>query len=382
MEYRKRTKYQGVYERQSESRKHKGKVDVCFDIAYRYDGKLIWEKVGWLSEGYSAKLAAEVRSERLRNIRHGKELPRQKKKHIYFKELAEIYLKWAGENKKSAFSDKHRYENHLASRFNDKRLNEISTFDLEKMKSELSKEGLAPATVKHCLVLFRQMMNKAIAWGLYKEMNPIKGVKLPILQNQRERFLSYEEAQELLKILIEADKQLYNMALISLHTGLRAGEIFNLRGHDIDLKNGLITLMDSKSSYPRKTYMTDAVKEVLSHYSGIEPHEYIFKNTHGDKYTEIPRAFKYIVDPLFNKGIKDRRQRVTFHSLRHTFGSWLALEGESLITIRELLGHKSFAMTQRYTHLMPDQKRRATLNLEKAFKTSEKNQANQNGVLQ
>ena len=52
-----RTKYKGVYERESEQR-HNGKPDVCFDIAYRLDGKLIWEKAGWVSEGYSAKLAS------------------------------------------------------------------------------------------------------------------------------------------------------------------------------------------------------------------------------------------------------------------------------------------------------------------------------------
>jgi integrase len=370
MEYRKLTKYPGVYERTSDIRMHKSKPDICYDIAYKHDGKKIWEKVGWLSEGYSAKLAAEVRAERLRTMRHGEELPRQRKKHIYFKELAQRYLKWAEDNKKSAFTDKHRYENHLASRFDDKRINEITSLDLERMKSELSKEGLAPATVKHCLVLFRQMINKAIIWKLYQDANPVKGVKLPTLQNQRERFLSYEEAQRLLEILYEMDRQIYDMALISFHTGMRAGEILNLRGQDINLVHGFIHIADAKTGHPRKAYMTDAVKEVLLKYS-VAADEYIFKSRSGDRYTEVPRNFKKVVDPLFNKNVKDTRQRVTFHSLRHTFGSWLALQGESLITIRELLGHKSFAMTQRYTHLMPDQKRRATLNLETAFNTKQ-----------
>ena len=80
--YRKTTKHTGVYERISEERTHNGKPDVCFDIAYRIDGKLVWEKAGWLSEGYSAKLASEIRAERLRSLRHGQELPKQKKKTI------------------------------------------------------------------------------------------------------------------------------------------------------------------------------------------------------------------------------------------------------------------------------------------------------------
>ena len=56
-----------------------------------------------------------------------------------------------------------------------------------------------------------------------------------------------------------------------------------------------------------------------------------------------------------------------FHSLRHTHASWLALQGESLLTIAESLGHKTLAMVKRYAHLIPDEKKRAALDLEKSF---------------
>jgi integrase len=367
MEYRKLTKYPGVYERESDKRTHKSKPDICFDISYKVEEKKIWEKVGWLSEGYSPKLAADVRSERIRSIRHGEELPHQRKKALLFKDLAKKYLEWAEENKKSAFSDKHRYKNHLASRFDTKGINEISSFDLEKMKSELSKEGLAPATVKHCLVLFRTMINKAIIWKLYEGLNPIKGVKLPTVQNQRERFLSYEEADLLLNALRERSETLHNMALLSLHCGLRAGEIFNLKGHDLDFQHDIITILDPKNTRPKKSYMTRAVKEKLRERIKEIPDSYIFTQRSGERFNEVPKLYREIADKLFNAGIKDSRQRVTFHTLRHTFASWLALQGESLFTIRELLGHKSFAMTQRYAHLIPDEKRRAAVMLEKVF---------------
>ncbi len=52
---------------------------------------------------------------------------------------------------------------------------------------------------------------------------------------------------------------------------------------------------------------------------------------------------------------------------RHTFTSWLALQGETILTIKELMGHKTLEMTMRYAHLMPDQKKRATVKLEKEF---------------
>jgi integrase len=72
--------------------------------------------------------------------------------------------------------------------------------------------------------------------------------------------------------------------------------------------------------------------------------------------------------------VSDPRQLITFHSLRHTFASWLALQGETILTIKELLGHKTLAMTQRYAHLMPDQKRIAALRLENLFNEKVKGQ--------
>jgi len=367
--YRMKTKYTGVYERFSEERTHNGKPDICFDICYKLDGKLVWEKAGWVSEGYSAKLASEIRAERLRSIRHGQELPKQKKKAPFFKDVAEKYFEWAKVSKPhSASSDINRYNCYLRDRFAYKRLNEITSFDLERMKSELLKQGLSPATTKHALVLSRQIVNKSIAWGMYKGENPIKGVKMPVIQNQRERFLSYEEANRLLSELKKTSSQLHDMALLSLHCGLRAGEIFNLKSQDLDFENRLITILDPKNKQSRKAFMTDTVKEMLLSRVTNNPNELVFKDRNGNKIKAVSKAFHKVVEKLgFNKGITDTRQLITFHSLRHTFASWLALQGETILTIKELLGHKTLAMTQRYAHLIPDQKRQATLRLENSF---------------
>ena len=109
----------------------------------------------------------------------------------------------------------------------------ISPFALEKMKAEMAKNGIAPKTIAHCLGLIRAMYNKADAWGLYQGLNPVKKVKLPTAHNARDRFLSFEEAETLLKELrrnhryknryVELeDPVLHDMALIALHTGARA----------------------------------------------------------------------------------------------------------------------------------------------------------------
>ena len=199
MAIRERTKYPGVYRRESTERMVRGRPDVCFDISYKLDGKKIWEKIGWVSEGYSEKLAADIRSERVRSMRHGEELPKQKTKAPLFKDIWMKYEAWAKQNKTRAGADDvSLYNSHIKNRFSDVRMDVITSFDLERMKADLSKEGLSPATIKHCLVLIRQIYNKAMAWGLYHGGNPVRGVKMPTLQNQRTRFLSHEEASALL----------------------------------------------------------------------------------------------------------------------------------------------------------------------------------------
>ena len=73
-------------------------------------------------EGYSAEVAKGIRAERIRSIRHGEELPREKAKIPYFSEIAESYLKWAKENKCRDTDDKGRYKNHLEDALGKKRL--------------------------------------------------------------------------------------------------------------------------------------------------------------------------------------------------------------------------------------------------------------------
>lgn len=89
--------------------------------------------------------------------------------------------------------DAYLYKNYLSHYFDNKRLQEISPFDLERLKSDLSKKGISPASIKLCIVLFRQMINKAIAWRMYEGKNPVKEVKIPTVQMSGSglRFIPY-----------------------------------------------------------------------------------------------------------------------------------------------------------------------------------------------
>ncbi len=377
---RRRTKEKGVYEVVSDTKTHKGKPDICFYIAYRLEGKLTWEKVGWVSEGYGVKVAAGLRADRMRSMRHGDELPKQRAKAPTFKTLAGKYLKWSTENKnRGGIEDKSRYERHLKERFDDKRLDEISPFDLERMKTELGKAGVSPKTISHCLGLLRAMYNRASDWNLYQGPNPVKKVKMPVIQNARDRFLSVEEAEILLTELKRnprfkkeqkdlEDPKLHDMALLSLHTGARASEIFNLKGQDIDFRNRLITLRDTKNTETRYAPMTEAVLDMLKRRMPANLTSHVFTDSAGGKIKEVSNSFERVIDRIgFNDGVDDPRQRVVFHTLRHTFASWLAIQGTPILTIARLMGHKSISMSERYSHLSPDHKKEAVNGLEAAF---------------
>ena len=81
---------------------------------------------------------------------------------------------------------------------------------------------------------------------------------------------------------------------------------------------------------------------------------------YGNQQKSVSNSFDRTVKKLgFNDGVENNAQRVVFHTLRHTFASWLAMQGTPIFTIKELMGHKTLAMTERYAHLIPDHKREA-----------------------
>ncbi|WP_084312934.1 tyrosine-type recombinase/integrase [Desulfobulbus elongatus] len=78
-------------------------------------------------------------------------------------------------------------------------------------------------------------------------------------------------------------------------------------------------------------------------------------NRNGQKINTISKTFPRIVDMIgLNDGVTDPRDKVVFHTLRHTFASWLVQSGVQLHIVGELLGHSTLEMTRRYSHLTPE----------------------------
>jgi len=99
-------------------------------------------------------------------------------------------------------------------------------------------------------------------------------------------------------------------------------------------------------------FMTQDVKEMLNIKKRGLPDELVFPGRGGLKIIQVSDSFERAVRAVgLNHGVTDKRMKVVFHTLRHTYASWLVERGESLYTVKELMGHSTLAMTERYSHI-------------------------------
>ncbi len=369
-------RYVGVYYREHNSRKHDGKPDKCFEINFRVDGKLHFEMVGYASKGFTAKDASEIRGKRVSTLSDGDDLPNKNK--LTFDELWQKYKKWAEASTKTFPKEENRYLFHLKPKLGDLRISDITPMLLEEIKTNLlvvmkqkSGKPYSEKTVRHILVLVRQVINKAISWDLWKGENPLKKVKLPNPNNQRERYLEPEEAEKILEELGKISPQWRDIAFLSLSTGMRPGEIFDLKWRDLNFADDIIYILNPKSGRSEKVYLNEHIEKMFkarkdkieaqkekTEEFNLDQHVFQIRRKVGGKITEVSDTFQRVVDALgFNKGVNDRRQKITFYTCRHTFASWLALEGVPILTIQKLMRHSNITMTMRYAHLSPSHER-------------------------
>ncbi|MDR0677680.1 MAG: site-specific integrase [Holosporaceae bacterium] len=381
---RKYTKIPGLRYREHATRKHGLQKDKYFIIRYMVDGKRKEEGLGWLSEGWTEKKAAARLFELKENNRIGigcktlaekreqahkqKEEEKTKTKEeesrtATFSEIFEKYITQAKQDK-SASSCKDEisfFKNWLQPVMGELTMSEITPDTLNALKKTILENGRTPRTATYILAVVRQVFNYAKNYDLYLGDNPVSKIKKPTCDNRRIRFLTKKEADALLEHLKGVSGQLHDMALLSLYCGLRAGEIFSLAWNDVDFEHGILSIKDTKSGQNRSAVMTPDIKIMLeenkrtSNSKGL-----VFISTVGTRIDAVSKSFARAVEALgFNDGIDDHRQKVVFHTLRHTYASWLVMSGVDLYTVQKLMGHSTISMTERYSHLAPDHLKKA-----------------------
>jgi integrase len=360
-----KSNFPGVRYREHPTRKHGIKHDRYFSIYYRVNGKKREEGLGWASQGWTAQKAAHELSKlkeshrvgsgpqtlkEKRNIEYNRR-EQEAKDTLSFSSFFKEHYFPLQDIKKSCEREEEIYKLWIEPVIGNVTMKDVSPIHLERIKKNMSDAGRAPRTIHYCLAVIRQVFNYAKRINLYSSDNPVGKVKKPTFDNKRVRFLAREEADKLLKELQLRSPELHDMAILSLHSGLRAGEIFNLTWGDIDIEKGIVLLKDTKTGKNRFAYMTNEVKKMLSVKQKGKHNEPVFMGR-GGKIKNVSNTFDRTVKDLgLNTGVTDPRQKIVFHSLRHTYASWLVESGVDLYTVKKLLGHSSIAMTERYSHL-------------------------------
>lgn len=400
-----KTNFLGVRYRKHATRKHGVGFDRCYSIRYKLNGKDKEEVVGWSSEGVTAESAFGKLSILRENIRLGVEPQtlaafnlanqakeeeaarvrrRQEQEAITFTEFWETtYLPSAEETKtpQTIKTEKGRFHIWLKGKIGDIPLQKLTKAQVEAVALHALKAGKSATTARHILADISQVWNMAASHGLVTGESPVRRVKKPKQDNRRMRFLTSEEARTLLNALQVRSWDVHDEALISLFCGLRAGEIFALTWGDVDMDGGRIHIRDTKSKRDRYAFITQEVLVMLKRrYSEQSKNMFVFPSSKVQQRRWVSDTFSRTVNELgFNDTgeivtndlgeqvpvkIRDARQRVVFHSLRHTFASWLVQRGTPLYTVAELMGHTTLEMTKRYSHLAPDSLHQAALSLE------------------
>ena len=270
--------------------------------------------------------------------------------------LSDFFPRWmngyvmANNRKKEQELQRSVFERHLLPFFGGKRLNVISSEDIERYKGLKLSEGLAPKSINNHLVVLHKAFSSAVEWKILQEIPKMRHLKLP---EPPFRYLTEQEA----KTLIDGLKGLlHEMVLTALRTGMRYSELTALMWEDVDWENKLITVRRSqvegvigstKNNRIRRIPMTDDVINLFiqkRQKSGLVFEE----NDHHVVYEVSRRRLRGSCE---NLGITI----ITWHDLRHTFASHLVAKGAPLPAVQKLLGHSDIKMTMRYAHLGPSQ---------------------------
>lgn len=249
-----------------------------------------------------------------------------------------------------------------------KRLDEIGRTDVANIKTLMRGRELSDKTVRNALGVLSKVLHYAEECELIVK---VPRIKLPRATQTDFDFLEFEEAERLLKAA--ETTQWFSMVHMALKTGLRYGELAELRWGDVDLVAGRILVRRSfyrgrvsppKNAKEREVPLSPEAVRVLKEarkLRHLDAEALVFCKPDGGRH--IHRRADVALKRLCRRA--DLRS-IGWHVLRHTFASHLAMRNVSLKAIQELLGHSDIRMTLRYAHLSPEVRREAVMVLDQA----------------
>jgi integrase len=194
------------------------------------------------------------------------------------------------------------------------------------------------------LCLISHAFNLAIRDWEWIDFNPVSRVSRDWINNQVERWLTFEEQE---KILAVSPSWLREIIIFAVNTGWRRSEILALQWDKVDLFRKTLTILEQKNKGKDTQPFNEQVLEVLKARYRVRSiaSNLVFYDSEGKELdgSHVLKVFKRMVKLA-------KVSHCRFHDLRHTFATRLVQAGVDLYKVKKLLRHKSPIMTQRYAH--------------------------------
>ncbi len=232
-------------------------------------------------------------------------------------------------------------------------LDDLATVQTEQLRAFIAAEhrrGLSPKSLQRRLSACRSCYQWLLKHGRIAA-SPAAGIRAPKAPRKLPQVLDVDEAVQLVELPTDAPLGVRDRAILELFysSGLRLSELCALRWRDLDLADGLVTVL-GKGSKQRSVPVGSHARKALDDWrreSQGQPEAPVFPGRGGATIT--PRAVQIRLQRLAQR--QGLFKRVHPHLLRHSFASHVLESSGDLRGVQELLGHADIATTQIYTHL-------------------------------
>ena len=293
--------------------------------------------------------------------------------------IDDTYMPWFVMHHKGHEKTRHTLDNNF-DEIMAQRLDAITGRDLEQIRTSWMQAGNKASTVNRKMGSMSGVFSRAVEWE-YISANPLARVKqLKVDTLGQVRYLSADETKRLRAALdirqdeMRAERESANrwrsernkelmpslvtlpftdhlkpLVLVSLNTGMRRGEIFNLKWSAVNFDTKTITVRGetTKTNDTRHVPMNrEALKTLTDWKKNSNESQYVFPSQTGERLEDVKSAWSKLLE-------RSSIERFRWHDMRHDFASRLVMAGVPLNTVRDLLGHADIKMTLRYAHLAP-----------------------------
>lgn len=296
--------------------------------------------------------------------------------------IEDTYMPWFKAHHKGHEKTQHTLSNNFDPIMS-QRLDAITGRDLEQIRTGWMQAGNKASTVNRKMGSISGVFSRAVEWE-YIDTHPLAKLKqLKVDSKGVIRYLAADETKRLRDALdarqdeMRAERESANawrtdrhkepmpsllelpftdhlkpMVLVSLNTGMRRGELFDLKWSAVNFDTKTITVAGAttKTSDTRHIPMNKETIGVLEAWKKqVSKSPYVFPGQGGGRFEDVKSAWLKLLERAQIDGFR-------WHDMRHDFASRLVMAGVPLNTVRDLLGHADIKMTLRYAHLAPGTK--------------------------